>query len=135
MSPVGRITFVAHLETRSTCGKSWIDWSVTFARFGTVGRRSLTRPPSSLGDTSAFVCVIHGNDAATVAGVSWTPGRISFENARSGGNVLFRWKSALSAFVRRLGRMWRLVFSAVDWLANAPIVRLKLVTRPVSADS
>ena len=84
-SPVGSRTLVKHLDTKSTCGKSLIDWSVALARSATAGRRSFTSPRSSAGETSLRVCAIHGKDAATVAGVSRTPGRISRANARKGG--------------------------------------------------
>src|SRR4051794_41934393 len=98
MSPVGSTTSVKHFEIRSTCGKSFTDSSVALARFWTDGRRSLTRPPSSAGETSARVCAIHGNDAATVAGVSCTPGRISREKARSGGDEWVRGGGGVFAF-------------------------------------
>src|SRR4051794_20776064 len=97
-SPVGSSTPVKQRDRRSTCGNSLIDSSVTLARFEIDGRRSLTRPCSSAGETSARVCAIHGNDAATVAGVSRTPGRISREKARSGGDEWVRGGGGVFAF-------------------------------------
>ena len=82
-----------------------------------------------------MVCAIHGNDALIVAAVSLTPGRISFENALSGGNAWFRCRNVLLAVVSTPGSRRMVVCSAVAWLANAAIVVLKFVTRSLSASS
>ena len=132
MSPVGRITFVAHLAIRSACGSSFSVRSVSRARSAVAGDSCCTRPRSSDCPSSSRVCVIHGKLALIVAGVSRTPGRISRANARVLGNELLSEVSALSAVSSVGASRW------IDWRrlpdcdANDAIVVLKFVIRSLS---
>jgi hypothetical protein len=85
--------------------------------------------------TSLRVCAIHGNAASIVAGVSRTPGRISFANARVGGKAAFNDDSAAFA-LRSVGASSRTEAERLpDSLANAAIVVLRFVISPCSWDS
>ena len=100
-----------------------------------AGESSLTRPPSSLCETSGRVCAIHGNDASIVAGVSRTPGRISRANARVGGNAALSEANAVLAF-SSVGASRRIVACRLsDSEAKAAVVRLKFVIRSLSCSS
>ena len=121
--------------TRSVCGSRRTVASMSEAVSAVVGRSCATRPPSSAGPTSARTCRIQGKDAAIVAGVSRTPGRISRANARVGGKERLRASNARSAWAR-VGGSWRIVVRRLFCsAANAPIVVLKLEISPWSWDS
>src|SRR5436853_4366606 len=97
MSPVGRITWLAQRDARLVCGSSTSARSVSRARSAVAGESCLTRPPSSDWETSLRVWATHGKEAWIVALVTLTPGRISLENARVGGNAALSAENAALA--------------------------------------
>ncbi len=88
----------------------------------TAGVRSETRPPSSLGPSSAVACASHGSAWPIVGSSCSIPGRISLANAFVGPNEA---SSAVSALfvVRSSGGSAAIVALRSCWrAANAAIV-------------